>query len=73
MNLVTIMCLWFPALMMAMTPQPYHDVALLPEYPFGYYSNAGQIQSIFDENDIRVVIEVGSWIGGGSTRHMENC
>jgi len=44
---------------------------LLPEYRFAaYYANPKQIESIFKDNDIRIVIEVGSWIGGGSTRHM---
>ena len=42
----------------------------LPEYSFSYYLNARQMQDIFDSNPIRVVIEVGSWIGGGSTKHM---
>lgn len=32
--------------------------------------NASPIEDIFNNNDIRIVIEVGSWIGGGSTKHM---
>lgn len=53
-------------------PEPYLSVKqLLPEYPFcAWYTNKDQIQDIFDNNDIRLVIEVGSWLGGGSTRHM---
>jgi len=54
-------------------PDPYTLVQILPEYPFAsYYANAQAIEDLFDKNEIRVVIEVGSWIGGGSTRHMGN-
>jgi hypothetical protein len=42
----------------------------MPEYPFGYYYNRDQIERIFAQSDIKVVVEVGSWIGGGSTRHF---
>jgi hypothetical protein len=51
-------------------PEPYTSVQILPEYHFSYYVNEQQISELFDKNDIRVVVEVGSWIGGGSTRHM---
>lgn len=52
--------------------EPYASVELLPEYPFGYYINAPLIEELFQQHDIRVVVEVGSWIGGGSTRHFGN-
>ena len=51
-------------------PEPFASVHLMPEYRFGYYANASQIEQIFSENEIRTVIEVGSWIGGGSTLHF---
>ncbi len=51
-------------------PEPYSSLQLLPEYPFSYYANAKQMKDIFDRNPIRVVVEVGSWIGGGSTKHL---
>lgn len=51
-------------------PEPYASIHVMPEFRFGYYSNANQIEQIFRENDIRTVIEVGSWIGGGSTLHF---
>jgi len=53
-------------------PLPYSTIKVLSEFPFGHYSagNANQIADIFSKNDIHVVVEVGSWIGGGSTRHM---
>ncbi len=53
-------------------PPPYDSVEILPENPFGYYLNAHQIESLFHNYDIRTVIEVGSWMGGGSTRHFGN-
>ncbi|MEI8365436.1 MAG: class I SAM-dependent methyltransferase [Parachlamydiaceae bacterium] len=52
--------------------EPYASTELIPEYPFGYYLNAPQIHQLFRQHDIHVVVEVGSWIGGGSTRHMGN-
>jgi hypothetical protein len=53
-------------------PEPYTSTELLPEYPFGYYSNAPQIENLIQQHDVRTVVEVGSWIGGGSTRHIGN-
>jgi hypothetical protein len=50
--------------------EPYASLKIMPEYPFGYYINGSQIERIFKANDIKVVVEVGSWIGGGSTRHF---
>lgn len=43
---------------------------LLPEYDFGYYANRIPIEALFKHNDIQIVIEVGSWLGGGSTKHF---
>lgn len=48
----------------------YPPIRLLPEYAFGYYWNQDEINALFQENEIHVVVEVGSWIGGGSTRHF---
>jgi hypothetical protein len=44
---------------------PYDDVHLLPVFDFGYYSNSSYIEKLFSENDIKIVVEVGSWMGGG--------
>ena len=54
----------------ALLTEPYQSVQPIPEYPFSWFQNASQIKAIFAENDIRVVVEIGSWIGGGSTRFM---
>ncbi|MBF8262802.1 MAG: putative secreted protein [Parachlamydiales bacterium] len=51
-------------------PQPYASIRPMPEYAFAYYGNANQIEELFNKNDIHTVIEIGSWIGGGSTRHI---
>lgn len=53
-------------------PEPYASLEVLPEYPFGYYWNAPDIEELFAKHDIKLVVEVGSWIGGGSTRHFGN-
>lgn len=50
----------------------YQLAEVLPEYPFGYYCNASSIEKLFNQHDIHIVLEVGSWIGGGSTRHFGN-
>lgn len=49
---------------------PYNIEHILPEYNFGYYSNQNSIEEIFKNNDIRTVIEIGSWVGGGSSKHF---
>ena len=50
-------------------PEPYRSVRLLPFDPQGWYFNGEQIQSLFINNKINTVNEVGSWLGL-STRHM---
>jgi hypothetical protein len=50
-------------------PEPYRSAKLMPFNPQGWYSNAKQIESLFKQNRINVVIEVGCWLGL-STRHM---
>lgn len=49
---------------------PYANLQKLPVYDFGYYHNASNIEKLFNEHEINVVIEVGSWMGGGSTKHF---
>lgn len=60
----------FAGLSAAELPHPYDSIRVLSEYDFGYYGNSNAIAKIFEENAIHVVVEVGSWIGGGSTKHM---
>lgn len=60
----------FSPLLGASLPAPFHSIKVLPEYRFGYYTNAEQIAEIFRKNQIQTVIEIGSWIGGGSTAHF---
>lgn len=70
--LVFISLVIFPWINASDQSSPYLSVKILPEYPFGYFANAQQLEEIFYANDIRTVVEVGSWIGGGSTRYMGN-
>lgn len=44
-------------------PEPYRSVELLPFDPHGWFSNASQLERLFQENEIRDVIEVGCWLG----------
>ena len=45
----------------------YDLINVLPFESHNWFSNAAQLQQIFDQNNIKTVIEVGSWFGG-STR-----
>jgi hypothetical protein len=51
-------------------PQPYASIQLLDSYPFAYYGNQKEITYLFDTYPIQTALEIGSWIGGGSTAHM---
>jgi len=61
--------IFFPLIAFAL-PHPYDFIEVLPQWPFGYYTNRLMIDELFQRQDIRTVIEVGSWAGGGSTRHL---
>jgi predicted O-methyltransferase YrrM len=50
-------------------PSPYCDIKILPFDPHGWYQNANQLTEIIKQNDVKIVIEVGSWLGS-STRHI---
>ena len=50
-------------------PQVYEDVKLLPFDPHGWYPHETIFEEIFQEREIKYVIEVGSWLGW-STRHL---
>ena len=50
-------------------PEPYRSVTLLPFDPQGWYWNEAQMVSLFKNNEIMTVVEVGCWLGL-STRHM---
>src|SRR5579883_2662808 len=50
-------------------PEPYQNVQLLPFDPHGWYGNAIPMENLFETNEIKIVIEVGSWLGA-STRHI---
>ena len=51
-------------------PEPYCLLSeILPYDGHGWYVNAGPMEKILRESDIKVVIELGSWLGA-STRHI---
>lgn len=47
----------------------YDVINVLPFESHNWFHNAPHLQQIFQENSIRVIIEVGSWFGG-STRWL---
>lgn len=48
---------------------PYQQEILLPFDDHGWYGNAEMIEKIFQQYPIKVVVEIGSWLGK-STRHL---
>ncbi len=50
-------------------PAPYNSIELLPFHSHSFYRNDKQIEALLRSNDIKTIIEVGSWLGD-STRHM---
>lgn len=48
---------------------PYDDVDLLPFNPQGWYRNGPSMEWLVRRTNVKVVIEVGSWLGL-STRHI---
>ena len=56
-------------LLRAELPPPYHAVELLPFNPQGWYMNSSSMEWLIRRGNVKVVIEVGSWLGL-STRHI---
>lgn len=52
-------------------PEPYASINVLPFDPHGWFGNAQFLDEIFRKKEIKIVIEVGSWLGC-STRHLAN-
>jgi len=42
---------------------------LLPFDGHNWFVNAGQLEKVFRQKDIKIIVEVGSWLGG-STRFL---
>lgn len=60
---------WFCDIYGSYLPPPYDSVDLLPFNPQGWYSNAASMERLIREWNVKIVIEVGSWLGL-STRHI---
>lgn len=50
-------------------PAPYDTVDLLPFSPGGWYINGPSMEWLIRRGNVKVIVEVGSWIGL-STRHL---
>lgn len=50
-------------------PQVYENAIVLPFNSHGWYANAVVLEKLIKANDVKNIIEVGSWLGT-STRHM---
>lgn len=50
-------------------PEPYNSIRVRPFDPDGWYYNAVQMEKIIRENNVKIVVEVGCWLGK-STRHI---
>lgn len=59
----------FPLTSYAGFPPPYDTVKLLPFNPQGWYRNGPSMEWLIKRGNVKVVIEVGSWLGL-STRHI---
>jgi predicted O-methyltransferase YrrM len=53
-------------------PPPYDTAEILPFFEHGWYSNKTEIEWVIKRNNVKTIIEVGSWLGL-STRHMATC
>ena len=50
-------------------PEPYQSLELLPFDPHGWFENQKPMEQAINNNYVKVVIEVGSWLGK-STRYI---
>lgn len=73
-SLLSLVLFTFPCFGFSALPFPYAYINVLPEDNFGWYaqSNAQEIERLIAKYDVKTVVEIGSWVGGGSTRHIGN-
>ncbi len=69
MRKIFILFLSLSAVLQADLPPPYDKVDLLPFNPHGWYQNGDSLEPLIKNNHVKVIIEVGSWLGA-STRHI---
>jgi FkbM family methyltransferase len=52
--------------------EPYCSLKKLPEHtsPIQWAVNTSVLEDIFHKNKIKIAVEIGSWIGGGATKHI---
>lgn len=44
-------------------PEPYKSVRLLPFNPHGWHGNGIFLEKLINENQVQIVVEIGSWMG----------
>ncbi|MDE3046200.1 MAG: class I SAM-dependent methyltransferase [Verrucomicrobiota bacterium] len=64
-----ILALLIPFISHAKLPYPYDMIDPLPYNPQGWYRNGPSMEWLIRRTNVKVVIEVGSWLGL-STRHI---
>lgn len=58
-----LFCFLLPLILYAEFPAPYDAVDLLPYNPHGWYKNGPSMEELIVKRGVKVVIEVGSWLG----------
>lgn len=61
-----ILLFWFFSVAfscLATLPSPYDTAKILPFNPHGWYINGPFLQKIIKDNNVKVVVEIGSWYG----------
>ncbi len=66
---IIILSFLLPIFSWGALPPPYDTVELLPFNPQGWYINGPSLEWLIKRGNVKVVIEVGSWLGL-STRHI---
>lgn len=69
MSIAFALSLFFSPVCAGELPPPYDSVDLLPFNPQGWYRNGPSMEWLIRRGNVKVVIEVGSWLGL-STRHI---
>lgn len=50
-------------------PYPYNTIKVMPYKEHGWYVNSKQIKRLIEERNVKIIVEVGSWLGS-STMHF---
>ncbi len=67
--LACVLSFLIPLSLYSQHPAPYDTVEVLPYNPQGWYINGPSMEWLIRRSNVKIVIEVGSWMGL-STRHL---